>query len=133
MVGHNPAYDLLFIYNQFVGKLPPDYSKFAESWHKNFPRSFDTKVLSFQSDYFGKTMLGKVYEKCEYDKRLKDILQYTFDPRFMNYSDANLSTHYHEAGYDAYMTGIVFSKILKYKQIDEQFYRNKQVQMKKKT
>jgi len=31
---------------------------------------------------------------------------------------ANLSTHYHEAGYDAYMTGVAFAKILKYKEID---------------
>lgn len=59
--------------------------------------------------------MGKVYEKCDYDKRLKDILKFSFDPRFSNYDGANLSSHYHEAGYDALMTGIIFAKILKYK------------------
>ena len=26
VVGHNPAFDLLYIYNQFVGKLPESYA-----------------------------------------------------------------------------------------------------------
>lgn len=119
MVGHNPAYDLIYIYNQFVKQLPDSYAEFAQNWHSNFPNTFDTKVLSFQSDYFGKTSLGKVFEKCDYDKRLKDILKFSFDPQFPNYNGANLSSHYHEAGYDAFMTGVIFAKILKYKQIDE--------------
>lgn len=36
----------------------------------------DTKVLSFKSDYFGKTVLGKIYEKCCDDKKLKDIIKF---------------------------------------------------------
>lgn len=125
MVGHNPAYDLIYIYNQFIAKLPPTYAEFSKDWHARFPRTYDSKVLSFQSDYFGKTSLGKVYEKCDFDKRLKDILRFSFDPRFPNYEGANLSSHYHEAAYDAFMTGVSFAKILKYKQIDEQYQRNR--------
>jgi hypothetical protein len=47
----------------------------------------DTKVLSFKSDYFGKTVLGKIYEKCSEDKKLKDILKFSFDIKngFTNY------------------------------------------------
>lgn len=47
MVGHNPAYDLLYIFNQFVEKLPGTYPEFAQKWHANFPRTYDTKVLSY--------------------------------------------------------------------------------------
>jgi hypothetical protein len=32
---------------------------------------YDTKVLSSAADYFGRTDLGKVYEKCLNDERIK--------------------------------------------------------------
>jgi hypothetical protein len=32
---------------------------------------YDNKVLSSAAEYFGRTDLGKVYEKCLYDERLK--------------------------------------------------------------
>ena len=90
-----------------------------------FPRTFDTKVLSFRADYFGKTILNKVYEKCHNDKRLDDILKFKFDLKndFINYQGN--SDRSHEAAYDAYMTGYIFAKILKYKEIDALFLKNK--------
>lgn len=39
--------------------------------------------------------------------------------------------HYHEAAYDAYMTGYVFAKICKYKEIDALFIKNKVAEKKK--
>lgn len=57
-------YDIIYFYNQFVGPLPETYQEFIKQWHQKFPRIFDTKVLSFQAEYFGKTTLGSIYEKC---------------------------------------------------------------------
>jgi len=39
-VGHNPSYDLLYVYNQFVGPLPDSYKGdkgFAQEWNSRFP------------------------------------------------------------------------------------------------
>ena len=47
LVGHNLMYDILYLYRQFIGKLPDTYQEFVEKWFKLFPRTFDTKVLSF--------------------------------------------------------------------------------------
>ena len=120
IIGHNMMYDIIYFYNQFVGPLPDTFEDFVFAWNLRFPRVYDTKVLSFKADYFGKTILGRIFEKCQDDKRLKDILGFKFDLKngFQNYHGADLLSHYHEAGYDAYMTGYVYSKIAKYKEID---------------
>jgi hypothetical protein len=103
-------------------------------WYKLFPSVFDNKVLSFQADYFGKTILGKVFEKCENDKRLKDILgfKYDLDNGFKNYYGSARLEHYHEAAYDAMMTGFCFAKILKYKEIDDAYHQKKKQNASKK-
>ena len=64
VIGHNMIYDIIYVYNQFVGPLPATYAEFSQSWFKLFPMTYDTKVLSYRANYFGKTMLGKVFEKC---------------------------------------------------------------------
>lgn len=127
IIGHNMMYDVIYFYNQFIGPLPETYEEFVKLWYDRFPLTFDTKVLSYNADYFGKTILGKIYEKCEADKRLKDILYFQFDLNsgFGNYYGAAALSHYHEAAYDAYMTGYVYAKILKYKEIDELHHSNK--------
>lgn len=120
-------YDIIYFYNQFIGPLPATYQQFITQWHALFPCVFDTKTLSFQADYFGKTILGKVFEKCEQDKRLKDILAFKFDLKngFKNYQGAERLAHYHEAGYDSMMTGFCFGKIIKYKEIDDVYHKKK--------
>jgi hypothetical protein len=52
--------------------------------------------------------------------KLNDIIDFQFDIKngFKNYEGSELLSHYHEAAYDAYMTGYIFVKILKYKEID---------------
>jgi hypothetical protein len=47
LIGHNMMYDVLYVYNQFVGPLPDTYQQFVSQWHAIFPRTYDTKVLSF--------------------------------------------------------------------------------------
>lgn len=51
---------------------------------------------------------------------MKHLLRINFDLKngFSNYSEAGLLDHYHEAAYDAYMTGYSFALILKYKEAD---------------
>lgn len=127
LIGHNMMYDILYFYNQFIAPLPDTYQQFVQQWFGCFPRTFDTKVLSFQANYFGQTILGKIFDKCTRDKKLKDVLSFQFDLKngFTNYEGSQLLAHYHEAAYDAYMTGYAFAKILKFKEIDEIYQRKR--------
>ena len=126
-IGHNCMYDWLYCYNQFVGELPPTYAEFIKEWYRLFPFTYDNKVLTQNSRHFFKTQLGLLYEKCTTDETYKSMLKFGFDVRngCGNYNGTDLLSHYHEAAYDAYMTGLVFAMVLKRKELDT---NKKQVQ-----
>ena len=46
LVGHNMMYDVIYLYNQFIGPLPDSYSEFVKLWYACFPLTVDTKVLA---------------------------------------------------------------------------------------
>ena len=46
VIAHNGLFDLLYIYQSFVGDLPEDYFEFKKNIHKGFPYFYDTKYLS---------------------------------------------------------------------------------------
>lgn len=74
-------------------------------------------MLCFHSKSFENKRLEKTYEKCTSEsKKFKGILSFGYDNGFEKYENKE---HSHEAAYDAYMTGFVFAKICKHKQIDE--------------
>lgn len=122
IIGHNMIYDIIYLYNQFVGKLPDTYEEFNKAWYDSFPFVYDTKVLSFNSKMFGNTALGRIYEKCTTEEQLKSVLNYAFDSKnkLTNYQGTDLLSHYHEAAYDAYMTGVCYGTIMKYAEIQDQ-------------
>jgi CAF1 family ribonuclease len=65
--------------------------------------------------------LGKIYEKCTTDEKLtKGGPKIVFDVKngFTNYEGSELLSHYHEAAYDAFMTGLSFAVCLKFKEFD---------------
>ena len=45
LVGHNPQYDVAFMYEQFIGPLPDTFIEFCEEWRKSFPMTYDTKAI----------------------------------------------------------------------------------------
>ena len=79
LFGHNCMYDWLYIFNQFVAPLPQTYLEFIEIWSKQFPNTYDNKVLAFHSKSFYRTSLGEVYEKCTTDEKFKSNLKFKFD------------------------------------------------------
>lgn len=54
-------YDLLFMYNSFIDKLPNTYLQFITKWHKCFPITIDTKVIAFNSNKYTNTTLESLY------------------------------------------------------------------------
>ena len=122
IIGHNMIYDIIYLYNQFIDDLPATYNEFAQHWHQMFPLVYDNKVLSSAAEYFGRTDLGKVYEKCLNDERIKNSgmrIAFDLENDFKNYEGSELLSHYHEAAYDAFMTGVCFANILKFKEYDK--------------
>lgn len=117
-------YDWLYCYNQFVDKLPDTFSQFVQDWNEKFPNTFDNKVLAFNSKAFFKTGLGELFEKVTNDDKYKKNLRFKFDLKngCSNYDGTGMLSHYHEAAYDAHMTGVVFGHILKLKEIDNLRY-----------
>lgn len=117
LIGHNMFYDIIYLYGQFIAKLPDTYLEFVDKWNECFPLTYDNKVITANSKYFFKTWLGELYEKCKSDAKLKEFSRFKFDEGFTNYEGKNLEDHYHEAAYDAYMTGFVFAHVLKFREV----------------
>lgn len=100
--------------------MPDTYTKFVDEWHEKFPNTFDNKVLAFNSKAFFKTGLGDLFDKVTNDDKYKKNLKFKFDVKngCSNYDGTSMLSHYHEAAYDAHMTGVVFGHILKLKEFD---------------
>ncbi|KAG0223542.1 hypothetical protein BGW42_005820 [Actinomortierella wolfii] len=111
IVGHNIVIDLAYILAQFVGPLPHTIDEYKQMIHANFPTVIDTKYLSttasdlkgfvFDSSLQG---LGDVILGSDFAQP-RIVLHY----RHPNY---HRNGHEHEAGYDAYMTGSIFIKLM---------------------
>lgn len=108
--------------------MPETLSEFVHEWHSKFPLTFDTKVLSFKSKAFYNTALGLVFEKVTGDEKFTNNLKVQFDTKneCANYDGSALLSHYHEAGYDAHMTGVAFLQIVKFMELDRAKYLQRQ-------
>lgn len=128
LIGHNCTYDWLYMFTQFCDKLPDTFYEFTVKWHELFPHTLDTKVLAFHSKAFYNTGLGALYEKVTTDEKFKNNLRFRFDTfhNFTRYDGSNILQYYHEAAYDAHMTGVVFAHILKHQEAEELKYKQKQ-------
>ena len=72
--------------------------------------------MAYNSKIFFKTTLGEIYSKFTTEKKYK-FLEFNFDVKneFVNYEGTAMLSHYHEAAYDAHMTGLSFAYIRKLK------------------
>ena len=113
IIAHNPQMDILFVYEQFIAPLPDSFLEFCSEWRKLFPCIYDTRII-------GKATLEQCFSKIGTDKKYKGILGFAFDSdvdsQFATYES---HAQAHDAGYDAYMTGLVFATLTKKIQIDQ--------------
>ena len=114
IIGHNMIYDVMFMYRQFIDDLPETYDAFVKKWRENFPKTYDTKLISSYCKPIPKTWLGSAYECCLENETLKGTLNFEYAPNFEKYNEEGQE---HEAAYDAYMTGVIFATVAKYKEI----------------
>ena len=130
LVGHNCYFDLLFLMRHFEGHLPESYVDFKKAVHKRFPLIYDTKVLASKKS-FAKTTLEAIYDSMLADGTLQKM-KVSFDERCPKYANdifqvATLKKEedgeieddkvasYHEAGWDSFVTGLVFMGLEKNK------------------
>ncbi|XP_017755530.1 PREDICTED: poly(A)-specific ribonuclease PARN-like isoform X2 [Eufriesea mexicana] len=112
IVGHNMLLDLCHIIHQFFGDLPESYLEFKSLVHSLFPRLLDTKVLC-QSE-----KLKDIVKSSNLTVLLETVCKSPFEIMEVesiggiNYSISE--EKYHEAGYDAYVTGICFIALSNY-------------------
>jgi hypothetical protein len=106
IVGHNCFLDVLHLYHQFVADLPLSYDDFKAHVHDLFPKVFDTKQILHElpdiHTQLGSTVLGEVFSKM---KKLFVDPPVWFSQGYDRYDTA---TGFHEAGFDAYATGMCF-------------------------
>ena len=83
LIGHNNMYDILYFYNQFMGRLPATYMDFIKVWNKYFPMTYDSKVISYNNgDQCGTNfVLGTVFEFVDNDPYFSQILNFRFDTK----------------------------------------------------
>ncbi len=116
MVGHNCYFDILFLYSHFIEFLPYKYEEFKKTFHKSFPEIYDTKFI-FENTRFRQkaqksTSLDALTPLCRNEED-KDFyhLNITLEEGFKAYEFGNTeNARYHEAGYDAFLTGYVYAK-----------------------
>lgn len=123
LVGHALMFDLLFALSHFEG-LPETYQDFKDQSHQLFPSVFDTQVLAKsklfrtkakkdgeQTSRFSSFALGQVYkvlkQEAEESRDLgEEVVGFTLAEGHERYEN---SASFHEAGYDAFVTGCVFA------------------------
>ncbi|XP_048350250.1 poly(A)-specific ribonuclease PARN isoform X2 [Sphaerodactylus townsendi] len=107
VVGHNMLLDVMHTIHQFYCPLPEELGEFKEVTTCVFPRLLDTKLMASTAPF--KETISNT-SLAELEKRLKER---PFSPPkvesaegFPSYDTA--SEQLHEAGYDAYITGLCF-------------------------
>ena len=107
VVGHNMLLDLCYIINQFVAPLPEDYSDFKSLVSRTFPNVVDTKLMSsthpFRED-IPNSALNELKKRLESKPFRLPAVRGSCDGEGYDLE----SEKYHEAGYDAFVTGLCF-------------------------
>ncbi|KAM9314934.1 poly(A)-specific ribonuclease PARN isoform 1-T1 [Pholidichthys leucotaenia] len=113
VVGHNMLLDVMHTIHQFYCPLPEDLQDFKEVTKCVFPRLLDTKLMASTQPF--KELITNT-SLAELEKRLKETPfkspQVETAEGFPSYDTAQEQLH--EAGYDAYITGLCFISMANY-------------------
>ncbi|XP_043289264.1 poly(A)-specific ribonuclease PARN-like isoform X2 [Venturia canescens] len=110
IVGHNMLLDLCHMIHQFFGPLPESYREFKSLIHGLFPRLLDTKVIC-QSPQFKDKVPSSILEAILDTVGKSPFAIPEIEP-VEGRSYSLVSEKYHEAGYDAFITGLCFIALI---------------------
>merc|ERR1719186_2003050 len=107
VVGHNMILDLAHTINQFVGPLPDSYQDFKSMSRDVFPAILDTKLMAntipFKDEIYNSTLEGMMEIVTKEPYKMPDC-----PPKHSDRGYHLKTAKYHEAGYDAFVTGLCF-------------------------
>ncbi|KAK2818347.1 hypothetical protein Q7C36_022280 [Tachysurus vachellii] len=113
VVGHNMLLDVMHTIHQFYCPLPEELDDFKEVTMCVFPRLLDTKLMASTQPF--KELITNT-SLAELEKQLKEkpfkAPKVECSEGFQSYDTA--SEQLHEAGYDAYITGLCFISMANY-------------------
>lgn len=112
LIGHNLLVDILFIIKQFITPLPKSYTEFKDLVTCAFPSIIDTKYMATTPElqYNKDTSLFNIVNHYKSIDLIPEVNSVE-NSKGYSLSDEN----FHEAAYDAFLTGLSFlamSKIL---------------------
>jgi poly(A)-specific ribonuclease len=107
IVGHNLTYDLLFLMSHFHrSPLPSTLAECKATLHELFPAVWDTKLVAMQSGRYADTVLGKLHEALVSSAGVSAV------PLAAGFESYEGAERCHEAGYDAYLTGVAHAALV---------------------
>ncbi|GAB9463933.1 polymerase [Globisporangium polare] len=122
IVGHNALLDFVYVFNQFYKPLPNTLAEFKKELVELFPVIYDTKHVALRSPLIEKlnsTGLSALFEYMRDNVKPTPDNLLSSDPRFDGYrtalkaeGDSDEKLLCHEAGFDAFMTGVCFLGLL---------------------
>jgi len=116
VISHNGIMDLMFLYDKFYQPLPETTGEFKATLHSLFPHIYDTKhMINTRQELqqlFPNSMLSEAYLRVQKDDFLFNDQKVSIHKGFPDYSLKG--DIYHEAGFDALMTGVVWYKMMTY-------------------
>lgn len=107
VIGHNMLLDICHVINQCYFPLPEDYSEFKEMVNCVFPKLLDTKYMSdlpLFKERVSSNILGHLYKTLS-EEPFKMCIAKSEEE---GHGYTTLNDKYHEAAYDAYITGLCF-------------------------
>lgn len=124
IIGHNCSLDILYCLSHFEDPLPQSYLEFKKMINTYFSGIYDTKLiynslsekLFFEKNDIYDSGLDTVYEKLHNKYNNLVIFEIPKNEGFISYSTDNSiggniingSNQYHQADYDAFVTGCAF-------------------------
>uniref|UniRef100_A0A8R1HTQ3 Uncharacterized protein n=1 Tax=Caenorhabditis japonica TaxID=281687 RepID=A0A8R1HTQ3_CAEJA len=118
IVGHNSLLDFIYMYHYFFETLPESYDDFKRIFHKLCPKVVDTKVLALmlrtEIPEVDNSLehLGNFFHSDRADRMVPPEIRGAIKLWTHNGNTEEFDQKsYHDAGYDAYITGSVFLKL----------------------
>jgi len=107
VVGHNMILDIAHTLNQFCGPLPESYQDFKIMTTAVLPKLLDTKLMA-NTLPFKQEILNSSLEELHKAVLLPPYNLPPVPPKYAGSGYKSDSDSYHEAGFDAYITGLCF-------------------------
>jgi DNA polymerase III epsilon subunit-like protein len=112
LVVHNGLFDLGFLYSHFIDTLPETLAEFKNDVSVLFPKIFDTKTIAkcLEGKKLKRLNLEGLYMARSKEFGVDEAVRYYLDQDFRDFFEEKP----HDAGYDSFITGIVFLYLKEY-------------------